>query len=47
MSDFNPWIDIAIVAALWVPIAGSLVFQEYRKSKTPTPKKALRGATRV
>ena len=44
MSSFNPWIDMAIVAALWVPMVGALLFHEYRKSKT---KKALRGATRV
>lgn len=45
MSNFNPWIDIAIVAAVWVPMVGALLFHEYRKYKTP--KKALRGATRV
>ena len=45
MPGFNPWIDVAIVAAVWVPIAGALLFHEYRKSKTP--KKALRVATRV
>lgn len=44
MSGFNPWIDVAIVAAVWVPMVGALLFHEYRKSKT---QKALRGATRV
>jgi hypothetical protein len=44
MTGFNPWIDVAIIAAIWVPIAGALLFCEWRKSKT---QKALRGATRV
>jgi hypothetical protein len=44
MPGFNPWIDVAIVAAVWVPMVGALLLHEYRKSKT---QKALRGATRV
>lgn len=44
MTDFKPWIDIAVVAIFWVPAVGALIFNECRKSKT---KKALRGATRV
>lgn len=44
MSGFNPWIDVVIVAAIWVPMVGALLFTEYRKSKT---QKAPRGATRV
>lgn len=44
MSDFNPWIDAAIIAVIWVPMVGSLIFHEYHKSKN---QKALRGATRV
>lgn len=43
-SGFNPWLDLAIMAVLWVPMAVTLLVTEYRKSKV---KKALRGATRV
>ena len=44
MSGFNPWIDVGIMAAIWVPLALGLVVHEIRKNKAS---KALRGATRV
>lgn len=44
MPGFNPWIDLAVVAAIWLPLALGLVVHEIRKNKAS---KALRGATRV
>lgn len=44
MPGFNPWVDVAIIASIWVPAVGTWLFCEWRKSKT---QKALRGATRM
>lgn len=41
MPDFNPWIDAAIIACLWVPMAVYVIVAS-RKKKT-----RVSGAVRV